>query len=162
MDPTRECRALVIAVHGACGLVRAVHRVLLHQDGRAVRDERGRKRKLALGPIAGNAAMLDYWPGADGRWGIAEGIETALAAYVLTKIPTWAAISAGNMARVTPPSWARHVTIFADRDKAGMGAAAEALRRFRKQPQIETVKILGAAVDGEDVLDVLARGRHAR
>ena len=81
LDPGRLCRALIVAVHGAdCGLVRAVQRILLHPDGTAQRGRDGKKIKLSLGPIAGNAAMFDYEPDPAGRWGIAEGCETALAA----------------------------------------------------------------------------------
>ena len=113
-------------------------------------DDKGRKRKLSLGPIAGNAARFDYWPDPTGRWGIAEGCKSAIAAYALTDIPTWAAISAGNMPQVVPPSWARHATIFADRDAPGINAAGETLLWLHAQPQIETVRIVGAAAEGKE------------
>ncbi len=116
---------------------------------------------MSLGPIAGNAAIFDYWPDPEGRWGLAEGCETALAAYQLTGIPTWAAISAGNMARVVPPSWARHAVIFADRDGPGLAAAGETMRQLRDRPSIRSVRIAAAAVEGEDALDVLAGGGNA-
>lgn len=152
----REYAALIVAVHGTdCGLVRAIQRVLLQPDGSAVRDDRGRRTKLSLGPIGGNAAMFDYWPDPQGRWGLAEGPESALAAFVLTGIPTWAAISAGNMRRIRPPSWARHATIFADRDETGLSAAGETARLLKQHPRIETVRIAAATVDGSDALDVL-------
>jgi hypothetical protein len=163
-DPSRQCRALIVAVHSAdSGLVRSVQRILLHSDGSAVRDERGRRRKLSLGPITSNSAMFDYWPDPAGRWGLAEGVESALAAYQLTQIPTWAALGADNMPNIAPPSWSKHATIFADRDKPGMAAAGEALRRLRKNPQIETVRVIGALAEGGDAADVLiAGGWHAR
>jgi putative DNA primase/helicase len=161
LDPTRPCRALIVALHGTdCGLVRAIHRVLLQADGSAVRDKHGRRCKLSLAPISGKAAMGDYWPDPEGRWGIAEGIESALAAYALTGIPTWAAISAGNMPHVAPPAWARHTTIFADRDPPGIEAAAKMMRRLRDRG-IGSVRIVGAAVDGDDAADVLAGGGNA-
>jgi phage/plasmid primase-like uncharacterized protein len=120
LNPAHECRALIVAIHGAgCGLVRAIHRILLAPDGTSIRDQRGRRLKLALGPVAGNAARFDYGPDHEGRWGIAEGFESGLCAYQLTGIPTWAAISAGNMKNIAPPAWARHATIFADRDIPG-------------------------------------------
>jgi hypothetical protein len=163
LDPGRLCRALIVAVHGAdCGRVSAIQRILLHPDGTAVLDDKGRKRKLSLGPIAGNAAMFDYEPDPAGRWGIAEGCETALAAYALTGIPAWAAISAGNMANVTPPSWARHATIFADRDEAGLAAAGEALLCLQEIPTLKTVRVWGPRTEGQDMADLLPGGhRHA-
>lgn len=155
-DPARECRALVVAIHGAnCGLVRAIHRILLAPDGTSIRDQRGRRVKLALGPVAGNAARFDYGPDYDGRWGIAEGVESALCAYQLTGIPTWAAISAGNIKNVAPPAWARHVTIFADRDVPGESAAAAALRQFRDLADIESVRIIAPIEEGSDAADMV-------
>jgi hypothetical protein len=160
-DPTIECRALIIAVHGAdYGLVRAIQRILIKADGNAVRDERGRRRKLSLGPVRSNAAMFDYWPDPEGRWGLAEGPENALAACALTGIPTWAAISAGNMPHIAPPSWARHVTIFADHDPVGLATAAETRSRLRLHRMIETVRIVGAKTRGGDAADLLAADGH--
>jgi phage/plasmid primase-like uncharacterized protein len=156
LDPERECRALVVAVHEPGGLVRAVQRIILGPDGRPIRDTRGKKIKLSLGPIGGNAAKFDYGPDPHGRWGIAEGCETALCAYHITGIPTWAAISAGNMPRVAPPRWARRATIFADRDEAGLAAAADTLRALRRPPQIEAVEVVAAARNGQDMADLLA------
>ncbi len=86
--------------------------------------------------------------------------ETALAAYALTGIPTWAAIGAFNMPRIKPPSWARHATIFADRDGPGLDCASETMRRLRENPRIATVRILAAAVEGDDALDVLVGGNN--
>jgi hypothetical protein len=63
---------------------------------------------------------------------IGEGLETSGAASVLTGLPAWAAISAGNLAAglVLPPL-VTDVTVAVDRDPAGERAArlAEARRR---------------------------------
>ncbi|MFL5267269.1 MAG: toprim domain-containing protein [Stellaceae bacterium] len=157
LNPGQLCRALIIAVHcGHLGSVRSIQRVLLNRDGTAVRDSRGRRMKLSLGPIRGNAAMFDYWPDSEGRWGLAEGPETALAAYSLTGIPTWAAIAAGNMHQVVPPSWARHAVIFSDNDNVGMAAAAKALQAIQSRPGIESVRI-AATTSGNDAADLNSR-----
>ena len=63
-------------------------------------------------------------PGADGHLGIAEGIETALAAHAIFGVPTWAALSADGMARWQWPAEVKRVTIFADAGDAGRQAAA--------------------------------------
>lgn len=161
LDPARDCRALIIAVHGRDGLARAVHRVMLTAHGEALRDRAGRRVKLSLGPIAGHAARGDcHWPDLIGRWGLAEGLESAFAASQLSGIPTWAAISAGNMPLIEPPIWARHVTIWADRDPPGMAAAGETYRRLRGRPGIETVHVLAAVNEGADPADLVVAVGH--
>jgi putative DNA primase/helicase len=61
--------------------------------------------------------------------GIAEGIETALAATRLHNVPTWAALDAGLLAKFVPPQGTRHLVIFADNDANGVGQkAAQTLR----------------------------------
>ncbi len=54
LDPARECRALIAAVHGSAdgsgGLVRAVQRILLAPDGAALRDARGPPREVVARP----------------------------------------------------------------------------------------------------------------
>jgi putative DNA primase/helicase len=56
--------------------------------------------------------------------GIAEGIETALAAQRMTGVPTWAALNAGLLQKFEPPLDVKRVVIFADRDVPGLEAAA--------------------------------------
>lgn len=150
--------ALVVAVNdGHHGCVRAVQRVFLQLDGSPIRDPNGGKRKRALGPLKGNAARLSCAPDPDGWWGLAEGAETALAARQITGVPTWAAISAGNMANVRPPHWARHALIFADHDANGIGLreAAKALAGVRTLAQIVSARVVMADQIGQDAADVL-------
>ena len=156
--------ALVVAVNaGATGLVTAVQRVFVHADGTPARDDDGSKRKMALGPLRANAARLSCWPDPDGVWGLAEGVETALAARQITGRPTWAAISANNMPNVKPPRWARHALVFADHDASGTGMmeASKALHALRAMPQIESVRVLATEVLGTDAADLLGEAVYA-
>jgi hypothetical protein len=152
---------LVIAVHdGRLGLVRAIQRVLLNPDGSAIRDSRGKRMKLSLGPIKGNSARCDFWPDPKGRWGLAEGPESALAAYQLTGIPTWAAISGGNMTNIEPPSWARHAVVFADHDDAGKSCAVATTMGLRKRG-LDSVRIVASPDPGADPADVIREAANA-
>jgi hypothetical protein len=122
-----------------------------------------RKLKRSLGAIDGcpqgahgaNAARFSSWPDREGRWGLAEGPETALAAEQLWGFPVWAAISSGNMAKIDPPYWAREVVIFADHDIAGARAARKAGGRLQDHPAITRTRLARADNPGADMADLL-------
>ena len=85
-------------------------------------------RKMMPGQLPdGACVMLSDWPGY-GAIGVAEGIETALAASARFEIPVWAAISSNMLAKWNPPVGAEEVAIFGDNDpKFGGQAAAYSL-----------------------------------
>ena len=55
---------------------------------------------------------------------ISEGIETALSAARLFRIPVWSVISANGVETFEPPSECRHLIIFADNDTHGVSQRA--------------------------------------
>ena len=61
-------------------------------------------------------------PPLDGKLGLAEGVETALAATELTGVPCWATLGAKRLScKFAIPAGVREVVIFADNDKSGTG-----------------------------------------
>jgi putative DNA primase/helicase len=79
-------------------------------------------RKLAQGlPMKGAAIRLS--PVGE-VLGVAEGLETALAAMQKTGIPTWACVSAGGLESFIPPKEVKRVVIFGDNDESFTGQAA--------------------------------------
>jgi hypothetical protein len=147
--------ALLVAVNDtSTGLIVAVQRIYLTRDGAPKRRPDGRKIKLALGPTGnGNAVRFAWQPDPAGRWGVAEGAETALAAAQLFGLPVVASLGASNMAKVAPPIWATTVIVFADHDDAGLRAAKEtaAALAARELP----VVIRRPSQPGQDYADVL-------
>ena len=139
--------ALVSAVGGA-GV--AVHRTYLRRDGCGKAEVE--PARAALGPIWGGAVRLqDHDPAQP--LVIGEGIETAASAGVLLGLPSWAAISAGNMAKglVLPPEASR-VVIAADPDSAGRKAARDAWIRWRGEGREVRVALPNGAGDFNDLL----------
>lgn len=146
--------ALLVGVTGPrSGRVIAVQRILLAPDGTPRRRPDGSKLKLALGPVAGNAATFGWAPSPDGLWSVAEGPESALAAAQLLRVPTYASLGAANLPRVTPPPWARIAIVVADHDAPGERAAVAAARRFAELGL--KVRILRPRAPGADAADLL-------
>lgn len=89
--------------------------------------------------------------------GIAEGIETAISAYAIFGIPTWAAISANMLEKWEPPKIVKKVYIFGDNDHNFIGqlAAYRLAYRLRQNEGFEAVRVLIPNVTGADWNDML-------
>jgi putative DNA primase/helicase len=80
-----------------------------------------RKVMPPIDTITGAAIRL--YPAA-ARMGVAEGIETAIAAHMLTGLPVWSAINSGGIEAFQPPAKCEHLTVFGDNDTSFTGQAA--------------------------------------
>jgi putative DNA primase/helicase len=79
-------------------------------------------RKMMAGHMEmGGACRL--FPAAE-TMGVAEGIESALSAYLLFEIPVWATLTANALHQFQPPPECRKLIVFADYDPNGDGEAA--------------------------------------
>lgn len=140
-----------------------MHRTFLTSAGeKAPVDESRKVMALSnLGKDVGFAVRLA--PIAE-RLGIAEGIETAIAASKLHDIPCWAALTAFGVEHWRPPEGCARVVIFGDNDTTATGqAAAWALcKRLRREGfECEVRLPESEGLDWNDMLDI-ARGPHAR
>jgi phage/plasmid primase-like uncharacterized protein len=143
---------MIALVTNSGGLSIGVHRTYLGRDGSKARVE---PVKASLGPVQGGAIRLDPL-NADVPLVIGEGIESSASAGRLMGLPSWAAISAGNLAkRLVLPSEARRVIIAADPDDAGRNAAREAWLRWKDEGR--DVQIALPDREGCDFNDLLAR-----
>jgi len=119
--------AMVTAVRDADGTIVALHRTYLQPDGmgKAILSP----PKMTLGPVGGCSVHLTP---AGLHMIVAEGIESALSAMGGAGLPTWAALSAGGIRKLILPPLpsASTVTIAADLDPVGIGAARDAAQRW--------------------------------
>ena len=118
---------MVAPVDAPDGCTVALHRTYLTRNGRKADVPTVRKLTAAAGPLAG--ACIPLFKPAQHCIGIAEGIETALAAYSGSGVPTVAAYCADNLAAWRWPAGVQRLVIFADADKAGREAGNKLLVR---------------------------------
>jgi len=140
---TRYRPALIAAVRDDSGLV-AIHRTFIDGDGDARRTDR-----CGLGPFGTGAVRLG---GAAPRLGLAEGIETALAAKALFGISCWATLGTERFASVSPPMDLEELHLFLDHDAGGRRAEALARDTFAHVPHIEARYPPRPGDDWNDVL----------
>lgn len=122
---TKFLPALIGAVSLDEGPV-AIHRTFLSHTGEAKADFAQPKR--ALGAL-GQAAVRLFAP-ADGKLGLAEGVESAMSAYALTGISTWATLGNERFGLVSIPESIKELHLFVDHDAGGELAAARALEAY--------------------------------
>lgn len=117
--PPSLCARVTEALTGA---PISLHFTRLQADG--VGKAGTERDKLLLKGHRKAGGVIRLWPNdaVTVALGIAEGIETALAA-AHAYSPVWAMVDAGNMAAFAPLSGVETLVIFADNDAAGLSAA---------------------------------------
>jgi predicted P-loop ATPase len=127
-----------------------IHRTFLLDDGSA----KAPPGKKMLGGVKDAVVRLFSMP-PTGHIGVAEGIETALAAHALFGTSVWAALSADGLARFQWPDGTRRVTIYADAGDAGRRAAAGLSDRLNVADIPNEIVL---PLHGDDLNDDLLRG----
>lgn len=119
---------VALVTNGADGTPIAIHRTFLARDGagKAPIDP----QKMMFGPCRGGAVRL-----ADPSdvLMVGEGIETCLAAMLVSGRPAWAALSTSGLRSLHLPKHVREVIVLADGDEAGEAAAQDCALRWRRE-----------------------------
>ncbi|MNU29727.1 hypothetical protein D3C71_182040 [compost metagenome] len=114
----RACPAMMAGVQAPDGRLTSVEVLYLAAGGRVARLALPRKL-VGLAPTGSAVRLM--------RQGetmlVGEGVVTTLSAMARFNLPGWALLSAGNLARWTPPEAARRILIAGDRGVAGQAAA---------------------------------------
>lgn len=141
--------ALVGEVRDITGELVTLHVTYLSQG----RKYPGGEPRKMLSPLTGRRGCAVRLMASVGPvLGIAEGIETALSAAALHGVPTWAALNATLLAKFEPPRGIERVAIFADRDVAGLQAAARLMESLQGRVTLDLRVPSGQAKDWNDVL----------
>lgn len=148
----RDMPAMVSRIeHPTTGVFMGVHVTFLLLDGSGKAGVTPAKimRGIAGGGIVRLAEPTD-------TLALAEGVESALSFAQLARVPTWAALSAGNFCNIKLPASVREVVIAADNDERGLAEARKAGHRWRLEGR--RVRIARPSSDGQDWNDVLKGG----
>ena len=160
--------AMLAAVQGSDGVTVAIHRTYLDEQGEklVLQDASSgealpvRKLKTRRDGVMPGAAIRLFSP-VEGRLVVAEGIETALAAHLITGAAVWACVSAAGLASLVLPADVREVFIAADNDKNGAGQRAASVLEERSKQEGRAGCVLFPSTPGLDWLDVLNAERIA-
>ena len=79
-------------------------------------------QKRVLSGKLPEGSAIRIWPSAK-VMGIAEGIETAISAAIIHKMPVWAAVNGAMLSKWIPPQNAEKIFVFGDNDKNFTGQA---------------------------------------
>ena len=143
--------ALLAAVRDDIGLV-AIHRTFLDPETAGKAGFENPKR--LLGTPGTGAVRLGT---ATRTLGLAEGIETALAATLLHGFPVWAVLGNERFGMVAIPRHVERLVILADNDAGGKRAAALALAG--QQHSGRTIEVMWPPASHNDWSDVWQAGR---
>jgi len=115
--PAGTFPALLAAVRDAKGRALTLHRTYLACDGAGKAPVTTAKKLVSTGLSLRGAAVRLGVP-RHGHLGVAEGLETALAALQWQGHGVWSCVSGALLAAFEPPADVTHVTIWADKDRA--------------------------------------------
>lgn len=144
--------AIVAMVQGEGGEAVTLHRTYLTEDGRKAEVESPKKmmRYPEDRKVLGGAIRLCK----PGRiLAVAEGIETALAVWQGTGIPTWATVNAVMMANFVVPQGVEQLIVFSDKDRSTVqhpqGHGQEAAKALVTKTWGNNIKAMAIVPPGE-------------
>lgn len=147
VDPSDQARA--------SGERAAIQRTYLNADGGKA-DVGSPRRMLGAMPTGAAVRLMPH----ENILGIAEGIETAIAASIMFGVPVWAALTADLLQAWEPPACVETVMVFGDNDHSLTGqAAAFSLGRRLKAKRLTVMVELPQRM-GSDWNDVLLERRR--
>jgi putative DNA primase/helicase len=152
------------AVTTSEGALVGLHRTYISNNGMKAPVPCPRKLSRTSGLLAGASIKLHEPNIINGKLtlGVAEGIETALACYLASGIPTWSCVSAPGIKSFQWPAGLQSLVVFADNDAHGVGQSAARELVGRAAAAGLECRVLVPEIVGYDWLDVYVAGGAAQ
>lgn len=132
---TGEHPAIVCAIRDKEGQLVTLHRIYLSPKGGKARVAEPKKMMPVPDDLEVTGCAIRLVEPSEGILGIAEGVETALAAYRASQIPVWATVNATLMERFVVPEGVHTVLVWADKDKSITGERSANILKARLEQQ---------------------------
>lgn len=147
------------AVTCKVGSLVALHRTYVTEDGFKAPVPSPKKLSRLSGKLSGASIKLFEPFMLNGKLtlGVGEGIETALASFLMFGVPTWACVSASGMRSFEWPDDLESLVIFADNDASGVGQAAARELATRAAAAGLEVRVATPPFVGSDWLDIYSK-----
>ena len=153
---TKKNQHAMLAVFTGCdNQAVTMHRTYLTDNSEKIKIKSPKKILPSLKKMTGGAVRL--FPFESGVLGIAEGIETAIAASQDISIPVWAALSSTLLESFEPPKNIDSLIIIADNDANFAGQKAAYALAHKMAIKGINVKVYVPEFIGNDWLDVVNR-----
>lgn len=142
------------------GALVALHRTYISDAGHKAPVPCPKKLSRTSGLLSGASIKLHEPTTINGKLtlGVAEGIETALACYLASGIPTWSCVSASGIKSFQWPDGLQSLVIFGDNDASGVGQSAARELAGRAAAAGLECRVLIPEIVGTDWLDAYAGG----
>lgn len=149
--------AMVAIFQGPDGIAGQLHKTFLTYDGHKANVETVRKT-MPLPFPDGGAVRLGGIP-SNGALGIAEGMESAMAASQIFGVTTWAALTKVNLMKFQPPEEIEELFVFSDNDMnfAGQAHAYGLANRIAHKRPGKILQVCVPKIAGEDWNDELIK-----
>ena len=143
------------AVTSPEGVLVGLHRTYISKVGIKAPVPCPKKLSRTSGLLAGASIKLFEPSVIHGKLtlGVAEGIETALACYLASGVPTWSCVSAAGIKSFQWPAGLQSLVIFGDNDASGVGQSAARDLAGRAAAAGLECRVLIPQIIGTDWLD---------
>lgn len=134
--------ALLFLITDRQGRPVTIHRIYLTPEGVKAPVEEPKKMMGYASDREVSGGAIRIGEPVNGVLGVAEGIETAMAARLGSGMTVWSTINSTLLAKFEPPEGVRLVVVWADLDKSKAGEGAALTLKHRLEPRGITVQIL--------------------
>lgn len=142
-----ECQAMIVKSGKGVKLA-GLHATFIREGKKIGR----RMYAIADRSMVGGAVRLHRLNGGS-ELVIGEGIESSLSAGIITGLPCWAALDAGNLEKVEIPDQIKRIVIAADNDLSFTGQASAYILAKRLKAAGKSVEVIIPEIQGEDFND---------